>query len=43
MKRLLWIVVVGLLCVAGCQLIKGAAGDLSWTFDKIDQAITVPE
>ena len=29
--------------LAGCQVIKGAAGDLSWTFDKIDKAIVVPE
>ncbi len=44
MKNLLWItVVVGLLFVAGCQTVKGIAGDIGWTADKIDQAIVVPE
>ena len=43
MKNVIWIVVVVVLFLAGCQLIKGVAGDVHWTFDKIDQAIVVPE
>ncbi len=42
-KVLCWIVVIGLLFVAGCQTVKGIAGDIGWTANKIDQAIVVPE
>ncbi len=37
------LVLVVLLGLTGCQMVKGAAGDLSWGFDKIDQAIVVPD
>ncbi len=43
MKNLIWIVVVGLLFVAGCQLVDGLAGDIHWTTGKISDAIVVPE
>ena len=42
-KVLCWIVVVVVLFMAGCGTIKGLAHDISWTADKVDQAIVVPE
>ena len=29
--------------LAGCGTVKGLSGDLSWGFNKIDEAIVVPD